>query len=190
MQNPQKSFGHTPVLHYNIGMAHTPVRYDEENQRISLLTAYVVGLEGVLARLHEADGKALFLSASDFAAGLVRVTGDAIARGFLPAAQRAANQPIHKQFHDGWPSLTIPATMDLIITRQQFLDWLGRREDTLIQHFHGTPTAPYVPHHLDALYEGLGVIERHRGDTRNIRPTQDDRARTQQQKMRFDFGMR
>jgi hypothetical protein len=162
----------------------------DEDTRISLLTAYVVGLEGILARLAEPEGKAVFLSSSDFAAGLVRLTGDAIADGRLPAAARAQNQPIHKNFHDGWPSLTIPSTMDLIMQRGSFIEWMMQNENALLAHFKGTAVAPQFPHHLDALYEGLGVIERHRGDTRNIRPTKDDRARTAAQKMRFDFGMR
>jgi len=166
----------------------TPESDDES--RISLLTAYVVGLEGVLARLPEADGKSVFLSSSDFAAGLVRLVGEAIADGILPAAQRTASQPIHKNFHDGWPSLTIPATMDLIMFRSSFIEWMMKNENALSKHFSGMSVAPHFAHHLDALYEGLGVIERHRGDTRNIRPTRDDRARTATQKMRFDFGMR
>jgi hypothetical protein len=171
-------------------MSRTNLPVVPDESRISLLTAYVVGLEGVLARLAEPDGKAAFLSASDFAAGLVRVVGDVIADGVLPAAQRTSNQPIHKNFHDGWPSLTIPATMDLILFRDSFINWMMKNEDTLAAHFKGTAVAAQFPHHLDALYEGLGVIERHRGDTRNIRPTRDDRARTAQQNMRFDFGMR
>jgi hypothetical protein len=163
---------------------------EPEETRISLLTAYVVGLEGVLARLPEPDGKAVFLSSSDFAAGLVRVIGDAIEDGILPAAQRVSGKSIHKNFHDGWPSLTIPGTMDLILYRDSFIDWMMQTENKLAQHFKGTAVSAQFAHHLDALYEGLGVIERHRGDTRNIRPTRDDRARTAAQKMRFDFGMR
>lgn len=165
---------------------------EAEDGQISILTAYMVGLEGVLARLEATAAQAVFLSASDFSAGLVRVVSDAIDVGQLPASQRAANKPIQKQFQDGWPSLTIPATMDLILQRSQLIAWLMRAEEARVfdAHFNKTAVAPQLPHHLDALFDGLGVIERHRGDTRAIRPTRDDRARTQQQTMNFGFGMR
>lgn len=161
----------------------------QDDTRISILTAYVVGLEGVLARLDEPSAKEVFITASDFASGVVRMAGDAIARGALPAAQRVNSAPIQKHFRDGWPSVVIPAAMDLIILREALLEWVGKNENQLSSHFRGTPVAAQFNHHLNALYEGLGVIERHSGETRNIRPARDDRARTQEQKHRFDFRM-
>lgn len=160
-----------------------------EDERISILTAYVVGLEGVLARLGEVEAKAVFISASDFAAGVIRVASDAIERGELPAAQRVNSAPIQKHFRDGWPSVVIPAAMDLIVWRDALSGWLMRHENGLSAHFRGTAVAKTFDHHLGALYEGLGVIERHTGETRNIRPTKDQRARTQEQKFKFDFKM-
>jgi hypothetical protein len=160
-----------------------------DDERISLLTAYVVGLEGVLARLDRKDAKALFMAASDFAAGVVRVATDAIARGELPAAQRVASQPIQKHFRDGWPSVAIPAAMDLICWRASLIDFLQAQENQIKKHFTATDVAPQFSDHMSALYEGLGVIEGHRGDTRNIRPAKDDRARSAEQKMKFDFRM-
>lgn len=160
-----------------------------EDERISLLTAYVVGLEGVLARQDREAAKKLFLEAGDFAAGLVRVITAAIDRGQLPAAQRVQSQPIHKDFLDGWPSITIPAAMDLILWRQSLVDWLDRSEPDIKLHFYGTAIAKTFDDHMAALYEGLGVIERHRGDVRAMRPAKDQRARSAQQNMKFDFRM-
>lgn len=160
-----------------------------DDERISLLTAYVVGLEGVLARMDREAAKTLFLNASDFAAGVVRVATDAILSGALPAAQRVQSQPIRKDFQDGWPSLTIPAAMDLVVWRQSLIEWLMRHEEAIKLHFYGTPVAKEFDHHMAALFEGLGVIERHRGDVRTMRPAQDKRARTAQQNMKFDFRM-
>lgn len=161
----------------------------EDDQRISILTAYVVGLEGVLARLAEPEAKAVFITASDFAAGVIRLAVDAIQAGALPAAQRVNSQPIQKHFRDGWPSVVIPAAMDLILWRGALVDWLMKQENALSAHFRGAPVAKELPHHLAALYEGLGVIERHQGETRNIKPVRDDRARAAEQKFRFDFKM-
>jgi len=162
----------------------------QQDERVSILTAYVVGLEGVLARLTETEAKAVFISASDFAAGVIRMAGDAAASGALPAAQRTQSASIHKNFHDGWPSLIIPAAMDLVIWRSALVEWLMNREDEIKTHFRGARWTAQLEHHLAALYEGLGVIERHRGDVRTIRPAQDQRARTAQQKFSFDFKMR
>ena len=160
-----------------------------EDQRISVLTAYVVGLEGVLARMVDDEAKNVFMTASDFAAGIVRLASDAIAHGALPAAQRVNSQPIQKHFREGWPSVVIPAAMDLIIWRDALLNWVMKNEHVLSAHFYGTSVAPQFTHHLEALYEGLGVIARHSGETRNIRPTRDDRARSAEQKFKFDFKM-
>lgn len=160
-----------------------------EDERISLLTAYVVGLEGVLARQDLDTAKTLFLQASDFAAGVVRVATDAVGKGELPAAQRVQSQPIRKDFQDGWPSLSIPAAMDLILWRGSLIEWLERREAQIRLHFSGTKLAEQFDSHMAALFEGLGVIERHRGDVRSIRPARDDRARAAQQNMKFDFRM-
>jgi len=160
-----------------------------EDERISLLTAYVVGLEGVLARRDREAAKTLFLQASDFAAGVVRTATDAILQGALPAAQRVQSQPIRKDFQDGWPSLSIPSAMDLIIWRAALIDWLMKNEDSIKLHFYGTQLAAQFDDHMSALFEGLGVIERHRGDVRAMRPARDDRARSAQQNMKFDFRM-
>jgi len=165
------------------------VKNSNPDERLSILTAYVVGLEGVLARLAEAEAKAVFITASDFAAGIIRTVNDAIQSGVLPASQRVNSAPIQKTFRDGWPSVVIPAAMDLIIWRDALVTWLMENENVLSAHFRGTPVALQFEHHLAALYDGLGVIERHQGETRNIRPTKDQRARTQQQNFRFDFKM-
>jgi len=165
------------------------VKNSNPDERISILTAYVVGLEGVLARLGETEAKAVFTTASDFAAGIIRVVNDAIQSGILPASQRVNSAPIQKMFRDGWPSVVIPAAMDLIIWRDALADWFMKQENELSQYFRGTPVGPQFEHHLAALYDGLGVIERHQGETRNIRPTKDQRTRTQQQNFRFDFRM-
>ncbi|HCM84005.1 MAG TPA: hypothetical protein PKW15_01495 [Alphaproteobacteria bacterium] len=160
-----------------------------EDERISLLTAYVVGLEGVLARLDRTAAQKLFLEASDFAAGVVRTATDAILSGALPAAQRVQSQPIRKDFQDGWPSISIPSAMDLIVWRASLIDFLMKNEETIKLYFYGKPIAAQFDEHMSALYEGLGVIERHRGDVRAMRPARDDRARSAQQHMKFDFRM-
>src|ERR1700740_1747443 len=107
---------------------HTYNRMTREDERISLLTAYVVGLEGVLARLDRERARDLFLAASDFAAGVIRTATEAILDGPRPAAQRVQSQPIRKDFREGWPSLSIPAAMDLIVWRASLVDWLMKNE--------------------------------------------------------------
>jgi hypothetical protein len=163
---------------------------DVADERISILTAYMVGLEGVLARLVEIEAKAVFMTASDFAAGLIRIIQDAIQSGALPAAQRTNSKAIQKNFRDGWPSVSIPAALDLIIWRGAFVNWLMKHEDRLSAHFRRTPVAAQFEHHLAALYDGLGVVERHRGETRRIYGAKDQRARAATQKFTFDFNMK
>ena len=157
-------------------------------ERISLLTAYAVGLEGVLARLEEAEAGQLFQTAPEFTAEAVKFVYQAAQDGVFPAAQRVNSGPVRKTFMDGWPTMEIPAGQDIIAERGQLGDFILRHENDIKAEFYDTPTAKVFNFHITALLEGLGVISPHSGDVRYIRPTRDDRARTMDNKA--DFGMR
>jgi hypothetical protein len=165
-------------------------RMTNTGDRISLLTAYGIGLEGVLARLDGPTAPKVFFSAPDFMTALVRLANEAVQDGKIHAAQRVGGDAIHKHFRDGWPSLIMPAAFDLIAAREDWQKWQEGTEPALRAHLGRSEAADHLPHHLRALAEGLLVLEGHSGDTRNLRANKDDRARRQEQKFKFDFGMR
>jgi hypothetical protein len=157
---------------------------------ISVLTSYFIGLEAVLARLSPLEGKAMFRTAGDFATGLLRRAHDGILQGELQAAQREQGGVLRKHFHDGWPTITVPGHLDLVLPRQDWLDWAEHQKSVLEQYFKKTPVADSLHHHMEAVFEGLEVIGRHQGGVRRMTALRDMRSKTRDQRFNFDLNMR